>query len=193
MGEHAPDPHTPLRPVRHHPSDRQRAHGRRRCPRRARGRGRAGWQARHDRRDDGSIPRGSSTISVVPWSSPMADRCGNPEPSGQRPAAHGGCARRRHQGDRTLLCRPGAVGGLGARRRCHRDLPGRTLEAARRAADAGVDVITAQGTEAGGHTGHVSTLTLVPAVVDAVVSLMSPRASSCLSISIRRPVSGAPQ
>ena len=47
----------------------------------------------------------------------------------------------------------------------------RTLEAARRAADAGVDVITAQGTEAGGHTGHVSTLTLVPAVVDAVAPI----------------------
>jgi nitronate monooxygenase len=47
----------------------------------------------------------------------------------------------------------------------------RTLEAARRAAGAGVDVVTAQGTEAGGHTGHVSTLTLVPAVVDAVAPI----------------------
>jgi len=37
-----------------------------------------------------------------------------------------------------------------------------------RAAVAGVDVVTAQGTEAGGHTGLVSTLPLVPAVVDAV-------------------------
>jgi len=44
----------------------------------------------------------------------------------------------------------------------------RTVDAARRAADAGVDVVTAQGTEAGGHTGRVSTLPLVPAVVDAV-------------------------
>ena len=44
----------------------------------------------------------------------------------------------------------------------------RTVEDARRAADAGVDVVTAQGTEAGGHTGMVSTLPLVPAVVDAV-------------------------
>jgi nitronate monooxygenase len=44
----------------------------------------------------------------------------------------------------------------------------RTLEDAQRAADAGVDVITAQGTEAGGHTGRVSTLPFVPAVVDAV-------------------------
>ena len=44
----------------------------------------------------------------------------------------------------------------------------RTVEDARRAAGAGVDVVTAQGTEAGGHTGMVSTLPLVPAVVDAV-------------------------
>lgn len=38
---------------------------------------------------------------------------------------------------------------------------------AKTAAAAGVDVITAQGTEAGGHTGHSGTLSLVPAVVDA--------------------------
>ena len=44
----------------------------------------------------------------------------------------------------------------------------RTLDGARRAADAGVDAVTAQGTEAGGHTGLVSTLPLVPAVVDAI-------------------------
>jgi NAD(P)H-dependent flavin oxidoreductase YrpB (nitropropane dioxygenase family) len=34
--------------------------------------------------------------------------------------------------------------------------------------EAGVDVIVAQGTEAGGHTGEVSTMVLVPEVVDAV-------------------------
>src|ERR1700761_323718 len=40
---------------------------------------------------------------------------------------------------------------------------------ARRSADAGVDVIVAQGWEAGGHVwGSVGTLPLVPAVVDAV-------------------------
>lgn len=43
-----------------------------------------------------------------------------------------------------------------------------TVELARRAARAGADIIVAQGTEAGGHTGGVSTLPLVPAVVDAV-------------------------
>jgi nitronate monooxygenase len=47
----------------------------------------------------------------------------------------------------------------------------RTLEGARVAAAAGVDVITAQGTEAGGHTGRVSTLPFVPAVVSAVAPI----------------------
>jgi nitronate monooxygenase len=47
----------------------------------------------------------------------------------------------------------------------------RTVDDARRAAEAGVDVVTAQGTEAGGHTGRISTLPLVPAVVDAVAPL----------------------
>ena len=42
-------------------------------------------------------------------------------------------------------------------------------EEARRAADAGIDLIVAQGWEAGGHVwGDVATLALVPAVVDAV-------------------------
>jgi nitronate monooxygenase len=44
-----------------------------------------------------------------------------------------------------------------------------TAEEARRAVDSGVDVIVAQGWEAGGHVwGQVATLPLVPAVVDAV-------------------------
>jgi nitronate monooxygenase len=47
----------------------------------------------------------------------------------------------------------------------------RTVEAARRAASCGVDVVTAQGTEAGGHTGMISTLPLVPRVVDAVAPI----------------------
>jgi nitronate monooxygenase len=47
----------------------------------------------------------------------------------------------------------------------------RTVEAARRAAQAGVDVVTAQGTEAGGHTGRISTLPLVPVVADAVAPI----------------------
>ncbi len=39
---------------------------------------------------------------------------------------------------------------------------------ARRVANAGVDIIVAQGHEAGGHTGRIGTLALVPQVVDAV-------------------------
>ncbi|CAM2824003.1 nitronate monooxygenase family protein [Mycobacterium intermedium] len=46
-------------------------------------------------------------------------------------------------------------------------LAGTTRHAQRHVA-AGVDLIVAQGTEAGGHTGEVSTMVLVPEVVDAV-------------------------
>ncbi len=42
---------------------------------------------------------------------------------------------------------------------------------ARRHAAAGVDLIVAQGTEAGGHTGEVATMVLVPEVVDAVAPI----------------------
>lgn len=43
-----------------------------------------------------------------------------------------------------------------------------TVEHARRQKDAGVDLVVAQGYEAGGHTGTISTMVLVPQVVDAV-------------------------
>ena len=46
-----------------------------------------------------------------------------------------------------------------------------TVEHARRHRDAGVDIVVAQGTEAGGHTGTISTLVLTPEVVDAVAPL----------------------
>ena len=47
-----------------------------------------------------------------------------------------------------------------------------TAQEARRAADIGVDAVVAQGWEAGGHVwGEVSTLALVPCVVDAVAPL----------------------
>ena len=46
-----------------------------------------------------------------------------------------------------------------------------TIEGALKAAEANVDAIVAQGTEAGGHTGLVSTLTLVRHVVRAVSPL----------------------
>jgi enoyl-[acyl-carrier protein] reductase II len=42
------------------------------------------------------------------------------------------------------------------------------VEHAKRALDAGCDVVVAQGTEAGGHTGTVATFPLVPMIVDAV-------------------------
>jgi enoyl-[acyl-carrier protein] reductase II len=42
------------------------------------------------------------------------------------------------------------------------------VEHARRALDAGCDLVVAQGTEAGGHTGTVATLPLVPLIVDAM-------------------------
>ncbi len=43
-----------------------------------------------------------------------------------------------------------------------------TVQQAARAADGGVDIIVAQGGEAGGYAGSVGTLSLVPQVVDAV-------------------------
>jgi nitronate monooxygenase len=47
-----------------------------------------------------------------------------------------------------------------------------SVEAARRAAATGVDVIIAQGTEAGGHVeGEVTTMALVPRIVDAAAPL----------------------
>jgi Nitronate monooxygenase len=42
------------------------------------------------------------------------------------------------------------------------------VEQARRAVDRGADIIVAQGGEAGGHSGYVGTLVLVPQVVAVV-------------------------
>lgn len=39
---------------------------------------------------------------------------------------------------------------------------------AQKAAEAGVDFVIGQGTEGGGHTGHVGTMALIPGIVDAV-------------------------
>lgn len=46
-----------------------------------------------------------------------------------------------------------------------------TVHHAERQRDAGVDIIVAQGYEAGGHTGEITTMVLVPEVVDAVSPL----------------------
>jgi enoyl-[acyl-carrier protein] reductase II len=69
------------------------------------------------------------------------------------------------------------VAGLGVPRdvieQCHRsgllvaNMCGK-VEHARRAVEAGCDLVIAQGTEAGGHTGQVATFPLVPQIVDAV-------------------------
>jgi len=69
------------------------------------------------------------------------------------------------------------VAGLGVPRNvvdlCHQNnvlvvsMCGR-VEHAKRALDAGCDLVVAQGTEAGGHTGFVATFPLVPMIVDAV-------------------------
>ncbi len=56
---------------------------------------------------------------------------------------------------------------------CHRhnvlvmNMCGKVLHAVR-AVDAGCDIVVAQGTEAGGHTGQVAGLPLIPQIVDAV-------------------------
>src|SRR3546814_8499294 len=69
------------------------------------------------------------------------------------------------------------VAGLGVPRevveQCHRagvlvmNMCGKVRHA-EAAGDAGCDVVIAQGTEAGGHTGTVATMPLVPQIVDAV-------------------------
>jgi len=79
-----------------------------------------------------------------------------------------------------LLIEGGAsvfVAGLGvpseAVELCHRhgvlvaNMCGKVAHA-RKAVDAGCDLVIAQGTEGGGHTGQVATLPLVPLIVDAV-------------------------
>jgi NAD(P)H-dependent flavin oxidoreductase YrpB (nitropropane dioxygenase family) len=45
------------------------------------------------------------------------------------------------------------------------------VRGARRVARDGVDIVVAQGTEAGGHTGKIATLALLPQVIDAVAPL----------------------
>jgi NAD(P)H-dependent flavin oxidoreductase YrpB (nitropropane dioxygenase family) len=42
------------------------------------------------------------------------------------------------------------------------------VKAAKRIAESGTDVVVAQGTEAGGHTGRIGTMALLPQVIDAV-------------------------
>ena len=95
-----------------------------------------------------------------------------------------------------LLIEGGAslfVAGLGvpadAVELCHRhgvlvaNMCGKVVHA-RKAVDAGCDLVVAQGTEAGGHTGQVATMPLVPLIVDAVGD---GRARRCRRRDLRRP------
>ena len=78
------------------------------------------------------------------------------------------------------ICAEGArafVAGLGVPAKvvdlCHRNkvlvvnMCGKVSHAVR-AVEAGCDIVVAQGTEAGGHTGQIATMALVPMIVDAV-------------------------
>jgi enoyl-[acyl-carrier protein] reductase II len=78
------------------------------------------------------------------------------------------------------ICAEGArafVAGLGVPAKvvdlCHRNnvlvvnMCGKVSHA-KAAVDAGCDIVVAQGTEAGGHTGQIATMALVPMIVDAV-------------------------
>ena len=65
-----------------------------------------------------------------------------------------------------------------------------SAEEARRAVGCGVDIIVAQGWEAGGHVwGGVATLPLVPAVVDAVAPVPSLRRVGSATLAASRPCS----
>lgn len=63
---------------------------------------------------------------------------------------------------------PGAIGAAARRAGTRVMALAGSPEHARRHASRGVDAVIAQGHEAGGHTGTISTFPLVPAVVDAV-------------------------
>jgi NAD(P)H-dependent flavin oxidoreductase YrpB (nitropropane dioxygenase family) len=65
------------------------------------------------------------------------------------------------------------------------------VEAARAAIEAGADVLVAQGAEAGGNAGWVSTMVLVPAVVDvAGVTPVVVPAASATRLGSRNPPDG---
>src|SRR5215469_1690125 len=68
--------------------------------------------------------------------------------------------------------RPWRFGAAGVRRRRARVMVQvTTVDQASQAAERGADVISAQGSESGGYCGEVSTMTLVPQVVDAVAPI----------------------
>ena len=92
----------------------------------------------------------------------------------RRPQEHGAAARRRCSPTRPSSSPPRSArrrrtssSGRTAPASRSRRWPGRVEHAVRHKA-AGADLIVAQGTEAGGHTGQIATMVLVPEVVDAV-------------------------
>ena len=134
---------------------------------------RGGW-ARHDRRHvDGRRRRGCATRSNVRTTSPIG-----PSASGSSatfPAPRNSWTWRSKRGVRIVahsFADPAPFMAAARTRGRHGALPGSDRRRRAPAVDAGVDVIVAQGTEAGGHTGDVcATLPLVPAVVDAVAPI----------------------
>lgn len=111
----------------------------------------SGGDRGEDSRDDRPMPFSSESareLLTVVWKHPKVKLIANalgPAPDYLVREAH----------DRSL-----AVAGLVGK-----------VEHARRQKDAGVDLIIAQGSEAGGHTGEIGTMVLIPQVVDAVAPL----------------------
>ena len=82
-----------------------------------------------------------------------------------RPGASGCGARREAGRDLALLRGPGPVRGTSARGRRGDPEPGPERRQGRASPQAGVDVLVAQGTDAGGHTGSVGTMPLLQRVL----------------------------
>ena len=101
------------------------------------------------RRRDGDVAR-ERAAAARHGVGPPEGASWSPTPSGRRPTSS---SPRRHE--RGVLV-AGLVG---------------TVVHAERQQAAGVDMIIAQGSEAGGHTGEIGTMVLVPQVVDAVAPL----------------------
>ena len=161
--------HTTDRDARHRaPRDAGRD-GRRLLPR-ARRRGVRGRRLRHARRGDDGVRASSTTRWPACASSPTSRSVSTCSP--RCPSACSTTRTRSSSGGASLF-----VAGLGVPRDVIKILhDGNVLVAsmcgkvrhAIAAVEAGCDFVIAQGTEAGGHTGTVATMPLVPQIVDAV-------------------------
>jgi enoyl-[acyl-carrier protein] reductase II len=128
-----------------------------------------------------SVALGASTMSQDQLVDEMALTRAAAKPPLRRRLAHR--ISRRHgsrrieldyrSGSNRLRCRPRRTSRLLVVDLCHRNnvivasMCGK-VDHAKHARDAGCDLVVAQGTEAGGHTGTVATMPLVPLIVDAV-------------------------